>query len=150
LRGSYYLCIPNASIMYRYDTISNRFQKYSDIHGIASGDDGFLYVIKNDGIYKFEQDTENKSFAITTPEIFIPDDMQYRNLIVDINTSNTPVTVWYLINGVQKSVFQITTEDRKRVFQQVTQEVGARVSIRIYKVATSDVDEIALYGVWLQ
>lgn len=163
LRGKYYLCDPSAQVVYMYDTVYNRFQKhgtflapdlltsYGDgILAVAAGNDGYLYLLKSDGIYCHETGTTRKAFSFRTSELVVPDDQEYRNLVIDCDAGDATLEVVYYVNDTVTNTFSVTTSGRQLVYNQVSQNKGNRVSVKIYTIAEAASDSIAVYGIYLQ
>lgn len=151
LKGRYYLCIPDASVMYEFDSVNNRFKKHTGIIDVAAKDGNTVFVLKTDGIYSFETDTtKRKAFTYRTPELIQPDASGFHNLIIDGNFGSDGVTVEYFLNGVSKTSITETTSGRKRIPVVVNQAPGSRISAKIStSVETTNTDQ-AIFGVYLQ
>ena len=151
LRGSYFLCFPDDSIMYEYERRHDRYIKHDTITDIAVGDDGIIYVLKSDGIYSFQTDTtKRKSFTIQSPEIVLPDDVAFSNIVIDGDFGDDAVTVEYHINGSNKTSKTFTTSGRDKKYFPISQEAGYRVSVKISRTTETTYTDTAIYGAWVQ
>lgn len=151
LKGRYYLCIPDASVMYVFDSVNNRFIKHSDILDVAARDGNDVFVLKSDGIYSFETDnTKRKVFTYRSPELVQPDDSTFHNLIIDGNLGSDGATVEYFLNDVSITSIVKTTSGRKRIPVPVSQTPGSRISAKISTSSETTNTDMAIFGVYLQ
>lgn len=151
LKGRYYLCIPGASVMYEFESVTGRFKKHTGIIDVAAKDGNTVFVLKSDGIYSFETDTtKRKAFAFQSPELVQPDSSTFHNLVIDGDLGADGITVQYFLNGESKTSILKTTSGRQRKTVPVSQEPGSRISAKLSTAAeTTNVDQ-AIYGVFLQ
>lgn len=151
LKGRYYLCIPGASVMYEFDSVNNRFIKHTDIIDVAGKDGNAVFVLKSDGIYSFETNTERKKkFTYRSPELIQPDASTFHNLVIDGNLGSDGVTVEYFLNGVSVTSKVITTSGRQRKNVPVAQNPGSRISAKISTTTETTNTNQAIFGVYLQ
>lgn len=151
LKGRYYLCIPDASVMYEFDSVNNRFIKHTDVIDVTAKDGDIVYVLKSDGIYSFETNIFNrKKFTYRSPEIVFPDSGSFHNFVIDGDLGSSGVTIEYFVNNTSETSITKTSDGRKRTSVSIKQKPGSRVSAKISTSSgTTDVDQ-AIYGVYLQ
>lgn len=151
LKGRYYLCIPDASVMYVFDSINSRFTKHSDIIDVAAKDGNTVFVLKSDGIYEFETNTDKrKKFTYRSPELVQPDSGGFHNLVIDADFGSSGVTIEYFLNNVSKTSKTVSTSGRKRNNIPVDQSPGSRISAKISTSVETENTNQAIYGVFLQ
>ena len=150
LRGRYYFCIPDESVMYEFTSSIGRFLKFDSITDVTAGDDGVLYVVKTGGIYSFGTGTSRKAYAYRTPEIILPEDGRFERFTIDADFGDDAVTVEYYINGVVNTTKTFTSSGRESQGFPVTQQAGSRLSLRISRsIATTNTSD-AIHGVYLR
>jgi hypothetical protein len=150
LRGSFYLCLPSEEIMFEYDSVRDRFQKHTDITFVSAGDDGYLYVLKSDGIYQFEASaTSWKAFAFRTAELVIGKDSQFEFVVLDADLGSSGLALEYYLNDTAQPSVTKTTTGRELIYFPVTQEAGNRISVRVSSSAAITESGVGIYGVYL-
>jgi hypothetical protein len=149
-KGRYFLCSPSDDVMFEWDSNSSRFLKHDNIRYVAAGDNGIIYLIKDDGIYSLEAETQNrKSFVFKTAEVVMPDDTAFRHIVIDANFAEG-MDIEYFQNGVAITTITKTSEGRELLHIPINQKAGNRVSVRISSSAVTTNTDKAIFGVYLQ
>lgn len=151
LKGRYYLCIPDAAVMYEFDSVTNRFVKHTDIIDVAAKDGNTVFILKSDGIYSFETNEERrKKFTFRSPETIQPDAGSFHNLVIDADFGSVGATVEYFLNNTSETSKLITTSGRQRKTIPVAQTPGSRISVKISTTGETTNSNQAIFGVYLQ